>query len=251
MNIQKTLETIGFNHHESKIYLLLLELGTSTASHLSQKCHKPRSTIRSILDKLCEKGAVSKILQGNVQHYSCEPPSKLIRLVEANIEKEKTALLDIKEITPLLNSLWCKKKHVPKVKFFEGEKGILEAFNHSLYVNAKEILCLTSFRFFETPLLKKNDLEFYIPTRIKKKIPLRTIAEKSETSIEFQNKATNELRKIKFSPKEFTPPGNIHIYGNYVVFFSGHDQEYMAVLIESKVIADTVRILFEFMWKSI
>jgi len=251
MNIQETLEAIGFNHHESKIYLLLLELGTSSASRIAKNTKTPRSTIRSILDKLCERGVVSKVFKGNVQQYSCEPVRKLTKLVESNIEKEKGALTQLNDVLPLLNSLWGKQSYVPKVKFFEGEKGIIEAFNHSLYVDAKEILFMTSFRFFDTPLLKKNDMEFYVPMRVKKQIPLRVIARKCKQSVQFKKQGGKELREMKFSPKKFCPPGNVHIYGDFVVFFSGHDREYMAVLIESAVIADTMRVLFEFMWKSI
>ncbi len=58
-----------------------------------------------------------------------------------------------------------------------------------------------------------------------------------------------ELRERRYVPEPFALPGNIHVYGNFVVYFSADKGENMAVLIESAMMADTMRALFNFMWE--
>ncbi len=248
MNLSLILEQAGLNHHESQIYLLLLELGSQPASQLAKKTKTARSTIRSVLDKLCEKGVVSKTYKGNTQKYFCEPPTKILDFLQKKIHQDQQSLEKVRESIPLLSSLWGQKSFVPKVKFYEGEEGIIEAFNHSLYQEGvEEILFLTAYGFISSPKLKKNDLDFYIPMRLKRGMGMRVLSEKNPEAIAFLKSAPDSLREHRFVPEAFIFPGNVHIYGDYVAFFSTKKEEF-AVLIESHVIVETMRQFFEFMW---
>ncbi len=58
-----------------------------------------------------------------------------------------------------------------------------------------------------------------------------------------------ELRERRQLSVKHMLPGNFHVYGNHVAYFSAGDGEYLAILIESAVMAATMRSLFEVMWE--
>ncbi len=249
MNPQFLLEKAGFNHHESRLYLLLLQHSVQSASQLARKTQTPRNTVRSALDRLCEKGVVNKILKRNTQFYWCTDVTKVVAYFEEKIRQNQSVIQELKDHLSVLNNLKGQKNFAPKVVLYEGEKGVIEAFNHSLYAGVKEILFLTSYRFMQSDRVRKNDLEFYIPMRIKKGIKMRVLSEKNEIALSFKEKAGQSLRQHKLVPAQIKIPGNIHIYGSFVMFFSSHDGENMATLIESPIMAQTMRTFFEFMWE--
>ena len=250
-HLQPLLEDIGFNHHESTIYLQLLQAGEQPASQVARQTRIPRSTVRGVLDKLCERGVVRKLFKRNTQYYRCEDPASLVRHLQGRIAEDRQNIERIEGTLPQLNALLRKDSVIPKVKYFEGAKGVIEAFNHSLFVeDIEEILFFTSYSFIRNTVILKNDDDFYIPLRVKKRIRMRVLVGKRK-DLDPRKKYNDptELRERRYIPEQYTLPGNIHIYGNFVVYFSASESEYMAVLVESAMMADTMRALFNFMWE--
>jgi hypothetical protein len=207
--------------------------------------------VRNVLDKLCERSVVRKLYKRNTQYYRCENPASLITHLEDRMKEDRQNVERVEETLPQLNALYRKDSVIPKVKYFEGQKGVVEAFNHSLFVDGiEEILFFTSYSFINNKFILKNDDDFYIPLRIKKGIKMRVLVgtHRNLDPRKKYNDAT-ELRERRYIPEGYAMPGNLHIYGNFVVYFSGTDSEQMAVLIESTMMAQTMRALFEFMWK--
>jgi sugar-specific transcriptional regulator TrmB len=249
--IQSLLETIGLNHHESSVYLQLLQHGELPASAVARQTRIPRSTVRGTLDKLCERGIVRKLYKRNTQYYRCEDPSSLIRHLHSRIDEDQRALKSVEGALPQLKAMLRKDSVIPKVTYFEGPAGVIEAFNHSLFVEGiPEILFFTSYSFIRDAVILHNDDDFYIPLRIKKGIRMRVLVGK-KPDLDPRKKYNDpaELRERRYIPDGFALPGNIHVYGNFVVYFSADEREYMAVLVESAMMADTMRALFNFMWE--
>ena len=167
-HLQPLLETIGFNHQESALYLHVLSAGELPASKIATATRIPRSTVRGILDALCTAGLMSKVYKRNTQYYSCKPPAHLLKYLEQKMNATKDAMASVKAALPLFDALQTGGGVVPKVQVFEGPEQVVEAFNHSLYTDGiEEILFVTSFRFMRDPVIKKNNTDFYIPRRIK------------------------------------------------------------------------------------
>lgn len=247
-SIQSLLEQIGLNHHESGVYSALLQSGEQPASGLARQLKMPRSTVRNSLDKLCERGIVQKVYKRNTQYYRCKSPESLQIYIQKRIERSQENLLSIQKVLPMLTAMHEQSDAVPKVQFFEGPDGVIEAFNHSLYQDIDELLFFTSYQFLHSDVIKKNDDEFYIPLRIKKGIHLRVLAGDSKEAYIASGTSKQELRQRRTIPKKYEVPGNIHIYGNFVAYFSVSETECMAILIESTMMANTMRALFAFMW---
>lgn len=223
-------------------------MGCKPASELAKKSNTPRSTIRSILDKLCERGVIGKSLKGNTQYYFCEPPEKLVKCMERKIAQDKEAINQVKDSLHYFESVWGRKSFVPSVRTYEGVDGFIEAYNHPLYVNTKEMLAVTSYSFMDSEVFRKNDLEFFMPTRVKKGISLRVISNRNYEAMELFRTSAKYIRKHMFVPDGYEFPGTIHVYGNYIALLSSNEFESLGVIVESTVMSDMMRIFFDFMW---
>lgn len=247
--LQPLLERIGFNHQESGVYLYLLVHGEAPASKVASATHIPRSTVRGILDKLCVSGIVTKVYKRNTQYYSCRPPSTLVHYLERQVETTQDNIASMRKALPLFAAVHSHPGVVPKVQVFEGPDQVIEAFNHSLFVDGiDEILFMTSYHFLRDPVVKKNDINFYIPRRIKKGIRMKVLVGRAEDKdIPYVND-TAQLRERRQLTTTRELPGNFHVYGNFVVYFSAGANEYLAVLVESPMMAETMRSMFNVMW---
>lgn len=242
------LEAAGLHHHEAQVYVSLLSEGQRSASELAKKSRTPRTTIRSILDRLCEKGLVDKIYRGNAQYYSCLPADALVRAMERDIGAKQRRVDVMRDMIPTIEAMRTTGSSLPLVRYFEGEQGIMEAFNHSLTCGEKEILFITSYDFFQTQAVREYDVGEYFPTRIRRGIHMKVLGEQSKEAKYWDHRKKGELREHRFLPKGEKLPGNFFIYGKYVLYFSANKGEYIAVLTESSVMAATMKTLFKNLW---
>lgn len=249
-DLQSILQSIGLNHFETTIYLQLLNGGEQSASVIARTTNTPRSTTRGVLDKLCERGIVGKLYKRNTQFYSAKSPQSLLQFMQRTIEEKQENITKIQEILPILTSIHQRRNIAPKVQFFEGRDQVIEAFNRCLFVeNIKELLIFTSYEFLKDPAIRKNDDDFFIKMRMKKGIFARVLVGKTDEKGKNVNKP-NEMRERRFIPKKYSLPGNIHIYGDTVLYFSIREKTHIAVLLEDPMMADTMKSLFEFMWEN-
>lgn len=250
--IYQQLENIGLNAHESRVYVHLLMTGEQAASRVSKELNLPRSTIRGTLDRLCEMNIIAKIYKGNTQFYSPKNPTILEDFLRSKIQESQNKLDQIHQLIPLISALQSHHHVIPKVRFYEGKDGVIEAFNHCLFIDGvAEILFFTSYQFLQTTVIRTNDDNFFIPQRIKSGIPMRVLVGKTTETNKMVLKSKTELRERKFIPNKYVLPGNIHIYKNYVAYFAAGNKEYFAVIVESEMIAQTMKALFEFMWETV
>lgn len=72
--IIQTLQAIGLNEKESRIYLILLQLGPQPVSIIAQKIGMNRSSCYAILEKLLKKGYIEKLIQEKNTNYRAVKP---------------------------------------------------------------------------------------------------------------------------------------------------------------------------------
>ncbi|MFT7184002.1 MAG: sugar-specific transcriptional regulator TrmB [Oceanicoccus sp.] len=249
-NIETILRKIGLSDLETRIYLKLLEEGEQAASPIARDLKIPRNTTRGILDKLCERQLSGKIYRRNTQFYQVKNPISILGILAEEREKINEAEGSLKSVMPLLLGLHEQKNIVPKIRFYEKENEIIEAFNHSLYAGVKEILTFTSYEFFKSKALRDNDVNFYIPMRVKKEISMKVLVGKTNFQEKLIPNEAGQLRERRFLPEDLVLPGNFMIYGDFVFYFSSTEKEQMAIQIESRIMAETLRVLFMFIWNT-
>ena len=92
----EVLEQLGLTEAESKVYLALLELGSSQAGKITSKTGIHRRTVYDSIERLIEKGLVSFISQNNIKFFESVDPQQLLEIL-----KEKQD--NLKQILPQLD----------------------------------------------------------------------------------------------------------------------------------------------------
>ena len=88
----KALEKI-LTKNEIKVYLALLELGTTTTGTLARKSELHTSRVYESLSKLIEKGLVSFVIKSNRKHFSASNPEELLDVLDRHKKEVKEDLV--------------------------------------------------------------------------------------------------------------------------------------------------------------
>ena len=241
-SLTKGLQKIGLKQKESAVYMACLELGEGSIQQITDKSGVKRATVYDIVASLKEKGLLSVTRRKKKVLYYAEDP----RAIEGMLDEKKTIL---KGILPELLAMANFLEKKPKIRYFEGDKGIKEVYKNTLRFPGTEMLAWGSEKAveaFDPEFL--ND--FYVPTRVKQKIFVRAIATSNDVWKKYQPLDMAQLRKLKLIPAEQFPFAvEIDLYGNrYVAILSF--EEKIALIIESEKIYSTLKSIFELQWAS-
>ena len=184
-----------------------------------------------------EKGLVSYVIKSGKQYFEVAEPEKLL-----NILREKES--KISKILPDLKNIYKSVIEKPKIEFYEGKEGLKTILDDIIRIK-EEILVYCSTK------KQLQLLRFYFPNfirrRIKERIKTKVITEKSKEALEIHSKDKEELREMKFLPKDLEFPTSTNIYGNKVAILS-LEKEIVGVIIENENIANTQRNVFDLLW---
>lgn len=244
MLIEK-LEKFGLSTKEAKVYLSLLELGTSVVSDVSKKAQTNRSTAYVLLESLAKHGLVSISERRNVRLYAPAPPERILQLAEEAVRKY-TELVGVgHSLLPELKSMYVGGGPKPKVQFFEGAEGIKTAYEDTL-TSKETIRAYASIENMHSAL--PNYFPEYYKRRSFKKIHIRAIFPDTPEARERIKYNKEEDRTTFLVPKEFYAfSPEINIYDNKIVFMSLVEK--FALIIESTELADALKKAFELSWE--
>ncbi len=245
MEKRHLLLQFGLSKEESAIYIAALELGESLPSHLAEKAEVKRPMLYKILPGLFSKGLLSQTIKGKRRYIIAEEPQVLI-------DKKQSELAMLEETVPELRLLLRTAKIKPHIVFYDGIEGLKKVYVDNLR-EGKPILEFIGLDNIH-PEIDEYAKNYYIPTRMNKKIPLKVIISGKTTTERINLKtASYALREVKIiSEKEFPIPLDMYIYGDNVSFLMYRsDSEPMGVIIRSKEIATTMRSIFEIIWQKL
>ena len=238
--ITQSLIELGFDENEAKIYLACLNLGQSPAGKISKSCGVQRTFVYDILAELIKRGIASVVEARGMKYFNVISVDKLKGLHERKLQK-------FEKFIPELRALEKIGGDRPKVRFFEGREGLLEAQYDTLNLpKGSEILAYATSKglYYDDPDFARK----YIEQRINRQIGVRAIVPDTEETKKMLPFNKDQLRTSKVVPFETFPFTNeIDIYGNKVSIMS-YVGELIAVVIESESIAKTQRMIFELAW---
>lgn len=227
---EEVLKFLGLTDKEIKIYLAILQLGSSPVQTIANFAKLNRTSTYDLLKSLEQKGFVSYTIQSGKKFYQATPPNKIIPML-----KEKEA--QIKKILPELNSLFASTTQRPNVEVYMGKNGIKTIFEQILQ-EAKEFSCISS----KEQLLKL--FEFYLPhfvvRRKKKGIKVRLIIDAQPIDKTAPYKLIH--KKIKTAT---------WLYNKKIVMISLEEKEPMGILIHEKNFYETHQMMFDILWESL
>lgn len=227
----------------------LIRLGPQPASTLSEKAEINRTTTYDIIESLTKKGLLSSTRKGSITCFKALDPKELMNYLEREkvehvktIEKQQR---EIETLLPALISLENPESTKPKVAFYEGEKGLRQAYEDTL-TSSETILAYANVEDMHRGL--PNFFPDYYERRGKeKKIHIKAIFPDNKISRERHKKDKSENRESVLIPKEkydFSP--EINVYDDKVLYASWREK--MAIIIKSKEIADFHKQMFKLCW---
>jgi sugar-specific transcriptional regulator TrmB len=232
MDEEKTLEKLGLNKNEAKIYYKLLILKEATAVKIAKETGLFRQTVYDTLEKLSKKGLVSITKKEYINHYSAIEPKALERM----LEEKKDAL---KLVMPNLISLYQEDKEDVKIDIFKKIEGVNTVIK-GIIEQEDEVLMIGG---------GTSSWEFV--KRIKPKL-FREFQKVKWRMIQVKSKETDELLKImktgevRFLPQKYKSNMAIMSYGNRAgLFIVGTDITFIRIIGAAK----TFKNYFDIMWE--
>ena len=245
MLLSQVLEQMGLNDKEAKIYLACLELGPASILEIAKKAAINRVTAYYIIESLRQKNLISITIKKKKKLFVAAEPEEIIKLLK---EKEEVFISILPQLHAL-NNLIVKK---PRIRFYEGEEGIINVYKDCLR-DKKEILAWGYISdMHQSEKIKNYINKEFLEQRIRYNILGKLITPDSQLAKVYKKHDKEQLRQTKLvSQKKYPFNNEILIYGNKVAFLSFGFNEYLGIIIESKGVAHNMRLIFDFFWENL
>lgn len=242
------LKRLGLSENEARVYMAMLELGSSVVVEISRKAQINRPTTYVQIESLKEKGLVSTQVKGKKQYFIAESPDKLELLIDNELKTVEDKKSELNNFLPELLNLFNTSGQRPHVKFFEGKEGVLALQKEFLKTDHTPIYGITSLdNVFEIFPEFENT---YIKKRVQKKIPSKTIYTSRKGPV-LKESDESSLRESKYIEPDKLPLGvDITIFKDKVAIIALKGK-ISGTLIEHKEVADSFRAIFELVWSKI
>ena len=87
---------LGFTEREVKVYLALLDLGSTTVGPITSKTKLQAAKVYETLDKLKEKGLVNYIIISKTKYFQASDPKEIINLLDERKRRFKEILEELR-----------------------------------------------------------------------------------------------------------------------------------------------------------
>ena len=232
------LEDLGLTSAEIKVYLSLLELGSSTAGLVLDKSGLQNSVVHRALNSLIEKGLINYNLEGKRKNYQATDPENFHNFIDDKKKRFDQILPELRE---------KQKRHINKevATVYKGIRGIKEVYNLLINTKGKEYITFGGGKPCEDLMGKSWWLNLHLK-RIANKLSSRQVFDYTVRDIgkEINNKS---LSKVRFVSKEFAQFQETVIVGDKVAISVFTENPY-SFLITDVLVAEGYRKQFEILW---
>ncbi len=242
-----SLREAGLTEGEIKVYLALLELGSSTTGPIIEKSGIARSIIYQILEKLMQKGLVSFITREKTKYYQAAEPYRLLDYVEEEERKFEKTRESINALIPQLLSMHGAEKEA-EVKVYKGFKGTMTVHEHT-YERLKrgEEYYYMGVTAYQPPEQHAYWMKDHV-RRAKAGIKTRMLFERKTEPAVLKNRNSYPLCDARYMPEGLNTPAWFMGYKG-VVAISIPSSKPITIEITNQEIADSFRAYFEEFWK--
>ena len=232
---------------EKKVLASLYKLGEASVWELAKDNGINRTTNYPVLERLVEKGLVSKVSTENKDVFkpiTKEDLAEWIKKRKEIIESENRQIIELAENQNKKPSM------LSEVSYFEGLDGIRNLYADSWRNNKeKMIYCITdyesAYKNLET-FFKKE----YFPARIKHGVKVKNLIPESKAGREDEKMATSMLREMKFIKLFSDLDIEVNIYGSKTSIVAFDKERPSGVIIKNEKIAEAMKNIFEYLWKT-
>ncbi len=240
----QALENIGLSEKEAEVYETLLRIGPSAIPAILDAVPYKRGDLYNILTSLEEWDLLDIKEETGKKLYIAKHPNKLEDLVNEQAKEIQRQKNTLGEVLGDLKSMYNLSYNKPGVRFFEGKKGMEEAYNKILDIR-ETIYSIED---------KGDMVEFfgkyvstYVSTRIKRKIWNKSIC--PDTNTINDPDPTRYIDSRQLPVKDFPFSMDIKIAGNTVQFATLKEDQAVAFHVTHPIIAENFKVMFNYMWE--
>ena len=247
---KKLFEDLGLSENTHRVYLQLIQNGTSSARMLAENLSIPRPSVYDNLKILIQKGLVIERNEGNKKLFQVDDVKNLPRLLT-----DKIAVLqeEAKELEDILPKLLSQSQAIePKIKFYSGVEGVRQVLNDMLWYKDLQTVALWSISEM-VELLGKEYMADMNRKRIRQRLSTRGVwPEDKRVDLKnhpFLGVGEGFYREIRIAPKGMTWNMSYWAYADKVALISSR-KETFGFVIHSRDFAEMIKAQFEVIWKA-
>lgn len=247
-------EQLGLDETQAKVYLALLQLGPASVTEVTKTANVSRTLGYYALEKLGLYGLVDQAPgEGKKLRYVAQHPRQLLQHLRNKESSWRRQGDSVEKLLPDLVSMY-KVAEKPTIRYQEGKKGVISIFEESFDAQ-NDILSI-----LDVESWKSSELwdwaETYNKRRNRAKVKERilildTKEGRAKVDAYSSSKTYTEYRWVK--PEDVKDllqfGGEINMYNNKVVIALLEKPNVMGIVIESKVLSNILRAMFELIWK--
>lgn len=248
-SVEEFLQDLGLSATEATIYLASFSVSAVTAQELAKHTGIKRTTVYNALITLTEKGFASKVQSGGKRTvFTVIEPEQIERKIQEQIEVLDTRREQFEHILPRLKREHpATEKRSAVVKQYDGVNGIKTVIDEALYCTTRKWDIIAPSNNFLTEL-DTTYADYFIRVRKTRGIVARSLWE-YDKGRRVLNQAEIMLRNPRILPEVMHGkfPAMIVLFDNKVAIITSY-REKSALLIESRDLSRTFRVLFDGLW---
>jgi HTH-type transcriptional regulator, sugar sensing transcriptional regulator len=244
---KKILEKIGLTEGESKVYLALLRLGTTTIGNIIKEANVSNSKVYDILDRLSKKGLVGTVIINNRRNFEPKDPKRLKEFIELEEEKVKQKKKEVDELIPKLQETFKQSESIQEAEILQGVNGI-KTFTEMILKKLKkgDMFYILGAPKGATELLGPYFKEWH-QKRVRGGIKCK-ILYNWDSKDRAEKIGKMSLTEIRFLPKEIKTPALVDIgMGHVATILFG--ERPICFVIKNRSIAESYINYFDLLWK--
>lgn len=248
----KLLNDVGLDDSEAAVYMAALGVGSRPASVIAQKAKLKRGQTYNVLNSLTEKGIVQQVEKNGVKHFSCSSPKALVGMLEAKERELAEKRLQLERAIPELEKLINPNINQPRVRYFQGIEGLKAVYDGILSEPITEFFTISDVPLFWSESKEERIAYFrsFIARREKLGITWYGICVPSAEALEQEQLCPSPLRKIKWWDQQGMA-ANYWLFGDKLAVTSKEQEQIGGVIIENRIVANTFKLIFDFMWNKL
>lgn len=243
---QEIFEILGLSPNEGKIYETLLERGESTISEISIGAKIHRRNAYDAVQRLVHKGLCFQIFSTTENRYNAVDPDKLTEILAEKQEK----LLDV---LPILKKKFGERFAPEEAYIYRGLEGQKNIWHDVLRVGQESFFIGAKAGWFD-PRLEASRIAFFKEANRKKIKFTQLFDYEVDSQIPDFPKYFPGKLVYRFLPKKYSTNSAIHIFGDYVITYTGLtigkiSDDVTFFVIHSKDLAESYRKWFWYIWE--
>lgn len=240
------LEELGLSPNEARIYESLLERGESSISTISVTAKIHRRNAYDAMQRLINKGLCFQIFSTGENKYNAVDPDKLSEILA---EKQQR----LNDILPALKKKFGTRFATEEAYIYKGLEGQKNIWRDVLRVGKESYFIGAKGGWFD-PRVEASRISFFKEANRKKIKFIQLFDDGVHSQIpHFPRHFPGDLR-YRFLPKKYSTNSGIHIFGDYVITYTGLtvgkiSDDVAFFVIHSKDLAESYRTWFWYMWE--